>query len=94
MDEVQLVYLKYIYGLKNYLKTWSHDALESFVCWFCLDQISFSGLNVRIPFYKQAKQHTDAKDTCMTPGCVYILESAGEPLSKPPGTEKVTVNIQ
>lgn len=30
----------------------------------------------------------------MTPGSVYILESAGEPLSEPPGTEKVAVQIQ
>lgn len=36
----------------------------------------------------------DAQDTCMTPWSVYILESAGEPLSKPPGTEKVAMHIQ
>lgn len=47
-----------------------------------------------IPSYKQAKQHTDAQDTCMTPGSVYILESAGEPLSKPPGAENMAVQTQ
>lgn len=75
MHKMFLVHLMYLYGLKSYLKSWQHYALESLVYWFCLDQICFNKSSVPSPSHKHVVQHTDVLDTCITPGCLHSGQS-------------------